>query len=216
MQNGNTLCWLRCQASTTRQRGLPRSWWRSQTKWFAAARGSSPRVAVSLSGTRLLVDQHRNLNNVHNWQRVSSGAGSDWEQADPVHPVEYRLQRGVPEDQEQEGAMDVLDVSLLHFPKVVKKAKEFSFSEKYIFGRFDSFCMRLRCEIPNMMESSIFCRNLLKMFSTINQFTSLFNSRTEVCDRKIADEIQFCRNRLCKFSAVPIGCSKAFGSFIPK
>ena len=112
--------------------------------------------------------------------------------------------------------MDVLDVSLLHFPKVVKKAKEFSFSEKYIFGRFDSFCMRLRCEIPNMMESSIFCRNLLKMFSTINQFTSLFNSRTEVCDRKIADEIQFCRNRFCKFSAVPIGCSKAFGSFIPK
>ena len=97
MQNGNTLCWLRCQASTTRQRGLPRSWWRSQTKWFAAARGSSPRVAVSLSGTRLLVqvDQDR---------RVSSGAGSDWEQADPVHPVEYRLQGGVPEDQEQEGA----------------------------------------------------------------------------------------------------------------
>ena len=85
--------------------------------------------------------------------------------------------------------MDVLDVSLLHFPKVVKKAKEFSFSEKYIFGRFDSFCMRLRCEIPDMMESLIFCRNLLKMFSTINQFTSLFNSRTEVCDRKIADKI---------------------------
>ena len=52
----------------------------------------------------------------------------------------------------------------------MKKAKEFSFSEKYIFGRFDSFCMRLK--------------NLLKMFSTINQFTSLFNSRTEVCDRK--------------------------------
>ena len=88
--------------------------------------------------------------------------------------------------------------------KVGKEIREFSFSEKYIFGRFDSFCMRLRCEIPNMMESSIFCRNLLKMFSTINQFTSLFNSRTEVCDRKIADEIQFCRNRLCKFSAVPI------------
>ena len=56
-----------------------------------------------------------------------------------------------------------------HSLKVVKKAKEFSFSEKYIFGRFDSFCMRLK--------------NLLKMFSTINQFTSLFNSRTEVCDR---------------------------------
>ena len=54
--------------------------------------------------------------------------------------------------------------------KVRREAKEFSFSEKYIFGRFDSFCMRLK--------------NLLKMFSTINQFTSLFNSRTEVCDRK--------------------------------
>ena len=52
----------------------------------------------------------------------------------------------------------------------MKKAKEFSFSEKYIFGRFDSFCMRLQ--------------NLLKMFSTINQFTSLFNSRTEVCGKK--------------------------------
>ena len=52
--------------------------------------------------------------------------------------------------------MDVLDVSLLHFPKVVKKAKEFSFSEKYIFGRFDSFCMRLRCEIPNMTSPQFF------------------------------------------------------------
>ena len=50
--------------------------------------------------------------------------------------------------------------------QVVQKAKEFSFSEKYIFGRFDSFCTRLK--------------NLLKMFTTINQFTSLFNSRTEV------------------------------------
>ena len=65
----------------------------------------------------------------------------------------------------------ILNISL----KVVKKAKVFSFSEKYIFGRFDSFCTRLS--------------NLLKMFSTINQFTSLFNSRTEVCDRKIADKI---------------------------
>ena len=61
------------------------------------------------------------------------------------------------------------------FLKVVKKAKVFSFSEKYIFGRFDSFCTRLS--------------NLLKMFSTINQFTSLFNSRTEVCDKQDSNSI---------------------------
>ena len=71
----------------------------------------------------------------------------------------------------------ILNISL----KVVKKAKVFSFSEKYIFGRFDSFCTRLS--------------NLLKMFSTINQFTSLFNSRTEVCGKKT--RTVFCK----KFSA---------------
>ena len=70
---------------------------------------------------------------------------------------------------------------LTNFLKVVKKAKVFSFSEKYIFGRFDSFCTRLS--------------NLLKMFSTINQFTSLFNSRTEVCGKKTTTV--FCK----KFSA---------------
>ena len=61
--------------------------------------------------------------------------------------------------------MDVLDVSLLHFPKVVKKAKEFSFSEKYIFGRFDSFCARLK--------------NLLCMFRKISVYTGLFHNRME-------------------------------------
>ena len=49
--------------------------------------------------------------------------------------------------------------------KVGKEIREFSFSEKYIFGRFDSFCTRLK--------------NLLDMFKTINQFTNLFNSRME-------------------------------------
>ena len=77
----------------------------------------------------------------------------------------------------------------------MQKAKEFSFSEKYIFGRFDSFCMRLK--------------NLLKMFSTINQFTSLFNSRTEVCDRKTEAEMTVLQKVLTKmFAAVPIGCSR--------
>jgi hypothetical protein len=33
-------------------------------------------------------------------------------------------------------------------------------SEKYIFGRFDSFCLRLK--------------NLLEMFCLINKFTDLF------------------------------------------
>jgi hypothetical protein len=33
-------------------------------------------------------------------------------------------------------------------------------SEKYIFGRFDSFCLRLK--------------NLLEMFSMVNKFTDLF------------------------------------------
>ena len=49
--------------------------------------------------------------------------------------------------------------------RVGKEIREFSFSEKYIFGRFDSFCMRLK--------------NLLDMFKTINQFTNLFKSRME-------------------------------------
>ena len=49
--------------------------------------------------------------------------------------------------------------------KVGKEMKEFSFSEKYIFGRFDSFCLRLK--------------NLLDMFNTINQFSDLFKSRME-------------------------------------
>ena len=49
--------------------------------------------------------------------------------------------------------------------KVGRERKEFSFSEKYIFGRFDSFCLRLK--------------NLLDMFNTINQFSDLFKSRME-------------------------------------
>jgi hypothetical protein len=44
--------------------------------------------------------------------------------------------------------------------KVGKDIREFSFSEKYIFGRFDSFCTRLR--------------NLLSMFKKINLYTRLF------------------------------------------
>ena len=49
--------------------------------------------------------------------------------------------------------------------KIGNEMKEFSFSEKYIFGRFDSFCQRLK--------------NLLDMFHTINQFSNLFKSRME-------------------------------------
>ena len=49
--------------------------------------------------------------------------------------------------------------------KVGKEIREFSFSEKYIFGRFDSFCTRLR--------------NLLSMFKKINLYTRLFNERME-------------------------------------
>ena len=44
-------------------------------------------------------------------------------------------------------------------------AREFSFSEKYIFGRFDAFCTRLR--------------NLLSMFKKINLYTHLFEERME-------------------------------------
>ena len=46
-----------------------------------------------------------------------------------------------------------------------KEIREFSFSEKYIFGRFDSFCTRLR--------------NLLSMFKKINLYTRLFTERME-------------------------------------
>ena len=49
--------------------------------------------------------------------------------------------------------------------KVGKEIREFSFSEKYIFGRFDSFCTRLR--------------NLLSMFKKINLYTRLFQERME-------------------------------------
>ena len=41
--------------------------------------------------------------------------------------------------------------------KVGREIREFSFSEKYIFGRFDAFCTRLR--------------NLLSMFKKVNLFT---------------------------------------------
>jgi hypothetical protein len=49
--------------------------------------------------------------------------------------------------------------------KVGKELREFSFSEKYIFGRFDAFCTRLR--------------NLLSMFKKINLYSrySHFNKR---------------------------------------
>ena len=49
--------------------------------------------------------------------------------------------------------------------KVGREAKEFSFSEKYIFGRFDSFCARLK--------------NLLCMFRKISLYTGLFQNRME-------------------------------------
>ena len=49
--------------------------------------------------------------------------------------------------------------------KVGKEIREFSFSEKYIFGRFDSFCTRLR--------------NLLSMFKKINLYSRLFEQRME-------------------------------------
>ena len=49
--------------------------------------------------------------------------------------------------------------------KVGREAKEFNFSEKYIFGRFDSFCARLK--------------NLLCMFRKINVYTGLFQNRME-------------------------------------
>ena len=49
--------------------------------------------------------------------------------------------------------------------KVGREAKEFSFSEKYIFGRFDSFCVRLK--------------NLLCMFRKISLYTGLFQNRME-------------------------------------
>ena len=49
--------------------------------------------------------------------------------------------------------------------KVGREIREFSFSEKYIFGRFDAFCTRLR--------------NLLSMFKKVNLFTRLFNERME-------------------------------------
>ena len=60
--------------------------------------------------------------------------------------------------------------------KVGKEIKEFSFSEKYIFGRFDSFCQRLK--------------NLLDMFQTINQFSDLFKSRMEalLAEDALADD----------------------------
>ena len=49
--------------------------------------------------------------------------------------------------------------------KVGREAKEFNFSEKYIFGRFDSFCARLK--------------NLLCMFRKISVYTGLFQNRME-------------------------------------
>ncbi|CAB4063578.1 DNAH [Lepeophtheirus salmonis] len=49
--------------------------------------------------------------------------------------------------------------------KVGKEIREFSFSEKYIFGRFDSFCNRLK--------------NLLSMFKKMNLYTRLFEGRME-------------------------------------
>ena len=60
--------------------------------------------------------------------------------------------------------------------KVGKEIREFSFSEKYIFGRFDSFCTRLR--------------NLLSMFKKINLYTRLFNERMEALlpEEALADD----------------------------
>ncbi len=49
--------------------------------------------------------------------------------------------------------------------RVGREIREFAFSEKYIFGRFDAFCTRLR--------------NLLSMFKKVNLFTRLFNERME-------------------------------------
>jgi dynein heavy chain len=49
--------------------------------------------------------------------------------------------------------------------RVGREIREFSFSEKYIFGRFDAFCTRLR--------------NLLSMFKKVNLFTRLFKERME-------------------------------------
>ena len=62
--------------------------------------------------------------------------------------------------------------------KVGKEIREFSFSEKYIFGRFDSFCTRLR--------------NLLSMFKKINLYTRLFNERMEALlpEEALEDDFQ--------------------------
>ena len=46
-----------------------------------------------------------NLENIGKEYFFCAGERSDREQAEPVHPVEHGLQRGVPEDQEQKGAV---------------------------------------------------------------------------------------------------------------
>merc|ERR1712098_70709 len=48
---------------------------------------------------------------------------------------------------------------------VGSEVREFSFSQKYIFGRFDSFCTRMR--------------NLLSMFKKISLYSGLFQNRME-------------------------------------
>ena len=49
------------------------------------------------------LESGRNLKK--SWKIFSLGERSDREQAEPVHPVERGLQRGVSEDQEQKGAL---------------------------------------------------------------------------------------------------------------
>ena len=63
---------------------------------------------------------------------------------------------------------------------VGREIREFSFSEKYIFGRFDSFCTRLR--------------NLLSMFKKINLYTRLFNERMEALlpEEALEDDFKVC------------------------
>ena len=154
---------FRSLASTTPRRELLPSWWRSPTKSSAAARGSSRRTEAWPSGTRWGSSQSTTKCNVLLQERKV---------------IEHKLTQCIELNTQYREAYTKIKnkrVSINQRPRwkwfimyaqVVQKAKEFSFSEKYIFGRFDSFCTRLK--------------NLLKMFTTINQFTSLFNSRTEV------------------------------------
>ena len=66
--------------------------------------------------------------------------------------------------------------------KVGKEIREFSFSEKYIFGRFDSFCTRLRNLLSMFKKMSLYC-GLFQNFTYYTQFHNAFYQFSLILDK---------------------------------